>query len=142
MRHEVDDAAVLRGDIATGLLALAAALAPAARARSVRHAAGAAALVAACCISLGLKASRARAGAAAIALAAIAAAAQQHLRTATRTHEQAGGMVDQLPGSSGNTPEDGAARGRGAAMRNAQYTGAASASARCRARRAVLELPG
>jgi hypothetical protein len=107
MRHEVDDAAA--GDGGGGLVrcapALTPVLAPATRARRVRHAPGAAALVAPGRFTLRFLARRARAGPPAIALAAIAAAAQQHLRAATRAHEQAGRMVSrQLPGSSGNLP--------------------------------------
>ena len=138
MRHEVGGDSVSCGGGATGALALAAALAPAARACGVRHAPGATALVAVCGSPLRLQTSGARTGAAAIALAAIAAAAKQHLRAATRTHEQAGGMVDQLTGSSGRFP-----RRPPASCRKRHYTGGASASsARCRARRAVMKLPG
>jgi len=104
MRHEVDDAAGRRGGVATGALAFTAPMAPAARASGVRHAAGTAALVAAGGVTPGVQSSLTRADATAIALAAVAAAAQQHLRTATRAHEQAGGMVDQFAGSSGSLP--------------------------------------
>ena len=80
----------------------------------MRDATGTAALVATCGVAQGGVAGCARTGATAVALAAIAAAAQQHLRSAARTQEQAGGMVDQLPGSLGNTPEDAAGRNAGA----------------------------
>src|SRR5574337_2183780 len=95
MRHEVDGATGRRGGVATRALAFTAPITPAARACGVRHAAGTAALVAACSVAPRVQSRLARTGPAAIALAAVAAAAQQHLRTATRTHEQAGGMVDQ-----------------------------------------------
>jgi len=110
MRHEVGGAA--------GLLTLTAPLAPAARARGVRHAPGTACLVATRGLLLRGQASRTRAGASAIELAAIAAAAQQHLCAAARAHEQAGGMVDQLPGSSGTLPRTppAAMRRRGALL--------------------------
>ena len=105
MRHEVDDGAVERGGVIGGgvmtgvLLArtIVAPLSPAARTRRVGQAARAAALVAASGRTPRLQARRARTRPAAVALAAVAATAQQHLRAATRAHEQAGGMVDQQP---------------------------------------------
>ena len=99
MRHEVAAARLQRGGLVTGLLATA--LAPTARASSVGHAAGAAVLVTARCLALRGHSRCARTGATAVALPTIAAAAQQHLRAATRTHEQAGGMLGQAVGSSG-----------------------------------------
>lgn len=104
MRHEVGYAAVQRGGVATCLLALATALPPAARARGMRDAARSAALISTCGFATRFKPCRTRARATAIALAAVTTAAQQHLCAATRTHEQTGGMVDQLPGSSGELP--------------------------------------
>jgi len=105
MRHEVDDAAVEGGDVIGGgvmpgvplMGTFVVPLSPAARTRRVGQAAGATALVTACGRTPGLQARRARTRSAAVALAAVAATAQQHLRAATRAHEQAGGMVDQLP---------------------------------------------
>ena len=106
MRHDVGGGSVQRGHrVARPLaFAFAASLAPAACALGMRHAPGAACLVAPCGLALRVLACCARARRAAIALAAIAATAQQHLCTAARAHEQAGGMVDQLPGSSGSLP--------------------------------------
>ncbi|MDR6861548.1 hypothetical protein J2W96_007892 [Variovorax guangxiensis] len=60
----------------------------------VGQAPGATALVTASGRAPRLQACRARTRSAAVALAAFAAAAQQHLLAATRTHKQAGGMVD------------------------------------------------
>jgi hypothetical protein len=104
MRHEVGDAAVPRGGIATWLLALATPLPPAARSSRMRHAACAATLVPTCGFATRVKPCRTRTRAIAIALAAVTTAAQQHLCAATRAHEQAGGMVGQLPSSSGGLP--------------------------------------
>ena len=135
MRHEVAAARLQRGGLATGLLTTA--LAPAARAGSVGHAADAAALVAARCFSLRVHSRRARTAAAAVTLTTIAAAAQQHLRAATRAHQQTGGMVDHAR-LLGKTPEDAGAQrcnGLDEAVRQCN-TGVASASqARCRVRR-------
>ena len=129
MRHEVGGDSVHDSGNACGQLALTAPLAPAQRTRGVRDAPGTAGLVAAGRLALRGLASGARTGASAIALAAIAAAAQQHLCAAQRAHEQAGGMVDQLPGSSGTLPrtQPAALRQRGALLAgNTQYTGTAS----------------
>lgn len=81
--------------------ARAAPRAPAARTSRVGQAAGAAVLVAAAGSAECLLTRRARVCAAAVALAAVATAAQQHLGAATRADEQTGGMLEQLPGSSG-----------------------------------------
>jgi hypothetical protein len=104
MRHEVAAVRLQRDGRTTGWLALS--LAPAPRARCVRHAPGTAGLVAARRLALAVHARCARTGAAAVALPSIAAAAQQYLRAAARAHQQTGGMVDQLP-----APRDGS-RGR------------------------------
>ncbi len=145
MRHEVDDGTV--HDIAAtgdpGDLALALSLS--ARTRSVSDAPGKATLVALGGIAPRLAARRAGADSAAIPLAAIAAAAQQHLRMATRTHEQAGRMVGQARLSSGEAPPRAPKLRRVALDEDVRQcnTGAASAaSARCRAWRSVLKLPG
>ena len=136
MSHDVRDVAVECGGITTPL-AIAPTLAPALRARRVRQAPATAALIAARGRTLRLQASRPRTGPGAIALAAIAPAAKHHLRTATRTHEQAGGMVDQLPGSSGTVPRRPPAsmQCRSAQTHTLQLH---LALAWCRARRAVL----
>jgi len=84
--------------------------APASRARGVGHASAAAALVAPRRLTLRTLTCRARASSAAVALTTVAVAAQQHLRAAARTHEQAGGMVGQAPGSSEVFPRGRCAR--------------------------------
>jgi len=130
MRHDVGGGRVQRSHRAAQLFALAVSLslAPAACALGMGHAPGTAALVAPCGLALQVVACRARARWAAITLAAVAAAAQQYLRAAARAHEQAGGMVNQLPDSSGTLPRTSLLRMRhpDAANGRPQYTGAAS----------------
>jgi len=97
----------------------------------VGQAAAAAALVATSSSAPRLQACRARTRSAAVALAAIAATAQQHLLTATRANEQAGGMVDQLRAPREDSRGTPMTR-RGAVQRRttATYTATASASRR------------
>ena len=147
MRHEVDDGTVERGGVIGGAVmpgvllvrTFVAPLSPAARTRRVGQSAGAAALVAASGRTPRLQARRARTRPAAVALAAVAATAQQHLRAATRAHEQAGGMVDQLPApreDSRGTPAQCGAVLRRRHLRHTLRSHPAS-TARCRARRPV-----
>lgn len=127
MRHEIDDAAVERGgvmagaDIAGGVTAGAVIgripppLAPTARARRVSQSADTAVLVATARRTPRLQACRARTRMAAVALAAIAQTAQQHLLATPRAHEQAGGVIDQLPAPREGLPRH-AACGRDAVL--------------------------
>ena len=147
MRHEVDDGDVERGGvIGGGVMAgvllthtFAAPLSPAARTRRVGQAAGATALVTASGRTPRLQARRARTRSAAVALATVAATAQQHLRAATRAHEQAGGMVDQLPAPREDSRGQPAGCGAVLRRRHLRHTlrSHPASTARCRARRSV-----